>query len=412
MKRKGRKEVTWINFGGVATDGGFIFKAAVLKPNIGSKWTETSVKATSYADGIMEIAIDYTESISRVAEIISGMFSSKSNFSNLDAVILDYRNIRLQVRKSNGRKDIICMLMKAMSMPDYKKGNNDVSVDTETCQKCTPLKDSDKQRDMRYEIFTNSFRFDQIFKWGKGLYFRKPYTRDGIEISSIKDGIVTVECMVGSRIDDFVENLRKFFKPYSNLYGVKAVEVEFNQFAITMDEQNAGRILQLFHRSCDMSSGLWEKELQEYYNSPEYVRDHAKSLKKDCRKKIVVQKVRDFQKNADFTIVDKKKQAEWEDCKAINSKDGYSNGVIEYAILWAQYMEYLMAKHDKKVSDVWDMSSHFADIDGITGFMYGCAVGILSSVWKYGEELRVQHNSRYGHEGDGVVNPALLTISA
>lgn len=412
MKRKGRKEVTWINLEGVAADGGFVFKAAVLKPNIGGKWTETSVKATSYADGIMEIAIDYTESISRVAEIISGMFSSKSNLSNLDAVILNYRNIRLQVRKSNGRKDIICMLMKAMSMPDYKKGDNDVSVDTETCQKCTPLKDSDKQRDMRYEIFTNSFHFDRIFEWGKGLYFKKPYTRDGVEISSIKDGIVTVECMVGSRIDDFVENLRKFFKPYSNLYGVKAVEVEFNQFAITMDEQNAGRILQLFHRSCDMSSGLWERELQEYYNSPEYVRDHAKSLKKDCRKKAVVQKVRDFQKNADFTIVDKKKQAEWENCKTINSKNDYSNEVIEYAILWAQYMEYLMAKHDKKVSDVWDMSSHLADIDGITGFMYGCAVGILSSVWKYGEELRVQHNSKYGHEGDGVVNPAILTISA
>ncbi len=110
--------------------------------------------------------------------------------------------------------------------------------------------------------------------------------------------------------------------------------------------------------------------------------------------------------------MDKKKQAEWENCKAINSKDDYSNGVIEYAILWAQYMEYLMAKHDKKVSDVWDMSSHFADINGITGFMYGCAVNILSSVWKYGEELRVQHNSKYGHEGDGVVNPAILTISA
>ncbi len=259
MKRKGRKEVTWINFGGVAADGGFVFKAAVLKPNIGSYWTKTDVKATSYADGIMEIAIDYTESISRVAEIISGMFSSKSNFSNLDAVILDYRNICLQVRKSNGRKDIICMLMKAMSMPDYKKGNNDVSVNTETCQKCTPLKDSDKQRDMRYEIFTNSFRFNRIFEWGKGLYFRKTYTRDGIKISSIKDGIVTVECMVGSCIEHFVANLRKFFIPYSNLYGVKAVEVEFNQFAITMDEQNADRILQLFYRSCDMSDGLWEK---------------------------------------------------------------------------------------------------------------------------------------------------------
>lgn len=412
MKRNGRKEVTMIRFEGVATDGGFVFLASVLLPNIGSNWTETAFKATAYEDGVMEIAIDCTETIPRVAELVSGMFSRKSNFTNLDSVILNYRNIRLQIGRSTGRKDIICMLMKAMSASDYKDGDNEVSVDTQTCQKRNPLRDSDRPN-MRYEIYTNFFRFDEIFKWGKSLWFRNPDTRESIIISSIKDGIVTVESSAGGLISDFVAELKKFFVPYSNFYGVKSLEVEFNQFSIRVDEQNTDRILYLYKRSCDMSSGLWEKEMQEYYNSPEYVRDHAKSLKKENRKKAVVQKVRQFQKrNADFTIADKKKQEEWENCKAINSKDGYSNCVIDYTILWAQYMEYLMAKHDKKLSDVWDMSSHLADIYGITGFMYGCAVSILSSVWKYGEELRVQHNSKYNHEGDGVVNPAILTISA
>lgn len=412
MRRNGRKEVTMIRFEGVATDGGFVFKASVFLPNIGSNWKETAFKATAYADGVMEIAIDCTETIPRVAELVSGMFSRKSNFTNLDSVILNYRNIRLQIGRSTGRKDIICMLMKAMSASDYKDGDNEVSVDTQTCQKRNPLRDSDRPN-MRYEIYTNFFRFDEIFKWGKSLWFRNPDTRESIIISSIKDGIVTVESSAGGLISDFVAELKKFFVPYSNFYGVKALEVEFNQFSIRVDEQNTDRILYLYKRSCDMSSGLWEKEMQEYYNSPEYVRDHAKSLKKENRKKAVVQKVRQFQKrNADFTIADKKKQEEWENCKAINSKDGYSNCVIDYTILWAQYMEYLMAKHDKKLSDVWDMSSHLADIYGITGFMYGCAVSILSSVWKYGEELRVQHNSKYNHEGDGVVNPAILTISA
>lgn len=412
MRRNGRKEVTMIRFEGVATDGGFVFKASVFLPNIGSNWTETAFKATAYADGVMEIAIDCTETIPRVAELVSGMFSRKSNFTNLDSVILNYRNIRLQIGRSTGRKDIICMLMKAMSASDYKDGDNEVSVDTQTCQKRNPLRDSDRPN-MRYEIYTNFFRFDEIFKWGKSLWFRNPDTRESIIISSIKDGIVTVESSAGGLISDFVAELKKFFVPYSNFYGVKALEVEFNQFSIRVDEQNTDRILYLYKRSCDMSSGLWEKEMQEYYNSPGYVKDHAKSLKKENRKKAVVQKVRQFQKrNADFTIADKKKQEEWENCKAINSKDGYSNCVIDYTILWAQYMEYLMAKHDKKLSDVWDMSSHLADIYGITGFMYGYAVSILSSVWKYGEELRVQHNSKYNHEGDGVVNPAILTISA
>ena len=250
MKRKGRKEVTWINFEGVVADGGFVFKADVYNPNIGSNRTQTAIKATSYEGGVMEIAIDYSKSIPRVAEIISGMFSRKSNFSNLEAVILNYRNICLQVRNSTGRKDIICMLMKAMSMPDYKKDYNDVFVDTEICRRSTPLRESDK--DMWYENFTNFFRFERICEWGKGLCFRKIFSMDSIEISSIKDGIVTAECMIGSSIEKFVANLRKFFIPYSNLYGVKAVEIEFNGFAITMDEHNVDRILELFYRSCHM----------------------------------------------------------------------------------------------------------------------------------------------------------------
>lgn len=307
MIRNGRKEVTMIRFEGVATDGGFVFKASVFLPNIGSNCTETAFKATAYADGVMEIAIDCTETIPRVAELVSGMFSRKSNFTNLDSVILNYRNIRLQIGRSTGRKDIICMLMKAMSASDYKDGDNEVSVDTQTCQKRNPLRDSDRPN-MWYEIYTNFFRFYEIFKWGKSLCFSNLNTRKSIIISSIKDGIVTVESSASALVSDFVAELKKFFVPYSNFYGVKALEVEFNQFSIRVDEQNTDRILYLYKRSCDMFSGLWEKEMQEYYNSPGYVRDHAKSLKKENRKKAVVQKVRQFQKrNADFTIADKKK---------------------------------------------------------------------------------------------------------
>ena len=58
-----------------------------------------------------------------------------------------------------------------------------------------------------------------------------------------------------------------------------------------------------------------------------------------------------------------------------------------------------------------DKLSHEADVEGITGFMYGCAVSILSQCWKYGEELRKWHNKEYNYEGDGVVNPAVFTIS-
>ena len=54
--------------------------------------------------------------------------------------------------------------------------------------------------------------------------------------------------------------------------------------------------------------------------------------------------------------------------------------------------------------------SHEADKEGITGFMYGCAVNILSKCWVYGENLRKWHNKEYNYDGDGVVNPAVITI--
>lgn len=249
MKR-GRKEVTRIQFEGVAADGGLVFLS-----NIGSNQTETVFKATAYANGIMEIAIDYKETIPRVAELVSGFFSWKSNFSGLDSVILNYRNIRLQVKNTAGRKDIICMLMQAMAMPGYKDSDNDVSVDTQTCQKHIPLRNSDKPN-MRHRIHTNSFDFEDIFKWEKSLWYRNSCTRESIPIISLKDGIVTVGCIHSSTIYGFIAGLRKFFVPYSNFYGVKAVEVEFNEFSIRVDGQNIDRIWYLYR---DIFRGLWEK---------------------------------------------------------------------------------------------------------------------------------------------------------
>lgn len=70
------------------------------------------------------------------------------------------------------------------------------------------------------------------------------------------------------------------------------------------------------------------------------------------------------------------------------------------------------------LADIAEGASHVADNEGITGFMYGCAVRILASCWRHGEELRRWHNVKYqiGTEGEeanergGVLNPALLTI--
>ena len=98
----------------------------------------------------------------------------------------------------------------------------------------------------------------------------------------------------------------------------------------------------------------------------------------------------------------------WEQFVAINN-DPYGSGVVRYAERWANMMEKEI-EVGKELIDIADATSNRADTEGITGYMYGCAVSILSQVWEHGEELRKWHNKEYGYEGNGTVNPAIITI--
>jgi hypothetical protein len=103
---------------------------------------------------------------------------------------------------------------------------------------------------------------------------------------------------------------------------------------------------------------------------------------------------------------DEQRYQEWK----ANQKDDYGLACFRYAENWANMME-TEIEHGEKVMDIAERLSFKADTEGITGFMYGCAVSILSECWIYGEELRKWHNKEYDYEGDGVVNPAILTVS-
>lgn len=107
---------------------------------------------------------------------------------------------------------------------------------------------------------------------------------------------------------------------------------------------------------------------------------------------------------------------EWTKCVAVNS-DPYGSCTVRYASNWARLMEGAMA-NGAALQDCAKDLSHLADSEGITGFMYGCAVSILTQTWKHGEELRRWHNldTQVGSEGEranesgGVLNPALLSV--
>lgn len=109
-------------------------------------------------------------------------------------------------------------------------------------------------------------------------------------------------------------------------------------------------------------------------------------------------------------------EKEYEEYVAKNQPDeedtvGYGAAIIRYAQAWGEMMEQQM-NEGAQLHEIWSQCSHDADTEGITGFMYGCAVKELTHYWVHGEALRIMHNAAYGHTGKGVVNPAVITIES
>lgn len=106
----------------------------------------------------------------------------------------------------------------------------------------------------------------------------------------------------------------------------------------------------------------------------------------------------------------------WAKTVAANT-DPYGRAGVRFAARWASEMERRMAEGSTLAAVAHD-ASVWADDEGITGFMYGCAVSILSQVWTHGDALRRWHNlnTQIGKEGEranetgGVLNPALLCL--
>lgn len=108
-------------------------------------------------------------------------------------------------------------------------------------------------------------------------------------------------------------------------------------------------------------------------------------------------------------------QKAYDDWKTNQKGDPYSLACFTYAERWAALMEAEMEeKPDTDFAELAKRLSNTADVEGITGFMYGMAVNILSKCWVNGELLRLWHNGEYGVKPEddkgGVVNPAIITI--
>lgn len=116
----------------------------------------------------------------------------------------------------------------------------------------------------------------------------------------------------------------------------------------------------------------------------------------------------------EFAISD---PTQWNKFLEDESQNPYGFACLRYAARWANLMEARLAAGATDVASIAKETSHEADDDGITGFMYGVSVFMLSKCWARGEDLRRWHNlvTQIGDEGEkanasgGVLNPALLT---
>lgn len=117
-----------------------------------------------------------------------------------------------------------------------------------------------------------------------------------------------------------------------------------------------------------------------------------------------------------------KDEAKWRRIVEVNKPSdddpGYGMAVVTYARRWAEMMEAAMEKGET-LEQCAKRISHEANTEGITGFMYGMAVSILSKCWAHGEELRKWHNLKTQLHDEGemanaeagaVLNPAILTV--
>lgn len=173
----------------------------------------------------------------------------------------------------------------------------------------------------------------------------------------------------------------------------RGVSFEFNQVIITVGyDSNLSAIERDFMRAmAGMISGPigpYPPELTDADRAND-ARVQAETERRRAEAELAYQKQQDEKRKsvearlANSSEIELKDAAFWETQKRINS-DPYGGAVISYAECWARLMQVDMAA-GKKIAQIASPCSDEANIEGITGFMYGCAVTVLSKCWKHGE---------------------------
>lgn len=102
-----------------------------------------------------------------------------------------------------------------------------------------------------------------------------------------------------------------------------------------------------------------------------------------------------------------KDEAAWNSWQA-NNQDAYGGACV---IVARRVMEILDEGQPFDCHEIITRADNETDTGGITGYMAGAVATMISQCHERGEEFRKQWNGDYGHTGEGVVNPAIITIN-
>lgn len=154
----------------------------------------------------------------------------------------------------------------------------------------------------------------------------------------------------------------------------------------------------------------YDKETQaEFERLTKIKEEKAAKEEEEYRRKEAIERA-NFDKKIEGIELELKDVEGWNKSREVNT-DPYGKAGLDYAEGWAKLMQVEISKGNKLI-DIAEKTSYELGFMGITGFMYGCAVSLLSKCWIHGEELRKWHNKEYKYDGNGVVNPAVITLSA
>lgn len=264
--------------------------------------------------------------------------------------------------------------------------------------------------------------FDESWTDGDKLF--RTQGRSSFWVKSFKNGVVTVDVPAGAEITKFSEMIVGCFRIGSNFEeeikkvfnskdDLKMIQFDFNGVTVSVTKENLSvkAIVSKWRKDLEEEARKERLEWEAYMQTEEYKLKRAKELKSHIRRKTVEKQVIEIDKETELEFKDDEAKQKWEEWIKINSKGSYNLCTVDFARRWAKYMQHIMKKHNKSISQIANKTRSVSDIDGITGFMYGISVSVLSQCWKYGDDLKKWHNKEWGHEdAKGVINPAIISI--